>query len=203
MTTRAYHSAVRARKRAETRARIIEAARDCFLEQGFTRTSVAAIARHAGVSSQTVHAHVGTKGALVGALLQQLESDAGAAQWRDRVHEATDGRARLQAWAGWTVCMLTPARSLKDISREAAADPLMLDLKAQGDAHRRQSLTRLIEAMHDRDELRGDLVLHQAVDQAWILTGLEIYLSCIDCGWSDDAIRDWLADTLAAALLPR
>lgn len=78
----------------------------------------------------------------------------------------------------------------------------MLALKAQGDAHRRQALDRLLEGMQDRGELRGDLVLTRAVDQAWILTGLEVYLSCTDCGWSDDAIRDRLGNTLAAALLP-
>ena len=69
MATRTYRSPVREAKAAETRARIARAAKDSFAEYGFAGATIADIARRAGVSSQTVHTHFGTKVAIVLALL--------------------------------------------------------------------------------------------------------------------------------------
>lgn len=200
--TRTYSSEVRERRAAQTRRRILDAAREEFLAGGFGKAGIASIARAAGVSSQTVHAHFGTKAALVPALLQELESGADAAGWRERIEHAANGVDRLTAWAGWTVSMLAPSRTLKDICREAAAEPPMADLKQAGDAHRRSALRSLMRRMADAGELRPGLAAEDAADQAWILTGIEVYLAGVDCGWDDDRITTWLAETLVRQLLP-
>lgn len=199
--TRTYSSQVRAERAAQTRRRILEAARAEFLAGGFGRTGMAGIARAAGVSAQTVHTHFGTKAALVPALLAELETGADADAWRERIDSATDGPARLTAWAGWTVAMLAPARALKDVCREASSEPPMLELKAAGDAHRRAALTALMERMSSAGELRAGLSAAAATDRAWILTGIEVYLTAVDCGWDDEQIIDWLAETLIGQCL--
>lgn len=51
---RAYRSALRARQAQETRARIVAAAARLFATQGYQATTIAAIAREAGVSAETV-----------------------------------------------------------------------------------------------------------------------------------------------------
>lgn len=51
---RAYRSALRARQAQETRGRIVAAAAGLFATQGYQATTIAAIAREAGVSSETV-----------------------------------------------------------------------------------------------------------------------------------------------------
>jgi hypothetical protein len=50
--------------------------------------------------------------------------------------------------------------------------------------------------------LRAGLSRSQAVDRAWILTGVELYLGATDgCGWSDTAYAEWLAELLISQLL--
>ncbi|HKU87631.1 MAG TPA: helix-turn-helix domain-containing protein [Casimicrobiaceae bacterium] len=61
MTTRPYDSALRLRKQAELKARIIDAAAALHAQKGATDTSYADIASHAGVSLPTVYAHFPTQ----------------------------------------------------------------------------------------------------------------------------------------------
>ncbi len=51
---RAYRSALRTRQAQETRGRIVSAAARLFATQGYQATTIAAIAREAGVSAETV-----------------------------------------------------------------------------------------------------------------------------------------------------
>ena len=53
---RPYDSSRRAEQAAETRRRIIGAARDLFVERGYGRTTIASIAERAGVSAESVYA---------------------------------------------------------------------------------------------------------------------------------------------------
>ena len=59
--SRTYASPLRERQRAATRAAVIEAAADRFVDQGYAATSIAEIARAAGVSPETVYGTFGTK----------------------------------------------------------------------------------------------------------------------------------------------
>src|SRR5215207_3350148 len=60
---RVYQSPLREEQARETRRRVLGAAEQMFLDQGYG-TSVAAIAQRAGVSAQTVYNAFGTKAAL-------------------------------------------------------------------------------------------------------------------------------------------
>lgn len=62
---RSYDSSRRRAQAEETRAAIVRAARDLFIEQGYGSTTMADIARAAGVSVETVHKSVGTKAVLL------------------------------------------------------------------------------------------------------------------------------------------
>ena len=80
-----YRSPLRKERAADTRRRIAAAALELFTEHGFGGTTVAAIAERAGVSAQTVYATFGSKGAILRALLAQMEENADAAGWRERI----------------------------------------------------------------------------------------------------------------------
>jgi AcrR family transcriptional regulator len=62
---RSYDSSRRRAQAGENRAAIIRAARDLFIERGYGLTTVADIARAAGVSVETVYASVGNKADLL------------------------------------------------------------------------------------------------------------------------------------------
>ena len=64
-TKRAYDSSRRLAQATETRSAIVHAARDLFIEHGYGRTTIADIARHAGVSVETIYAAFGNKATLL------------------------------------------------------------------------------------------------------------------------------------------
>jgi len=72
------------RKSADTRERIIDAAYTLFYQTGFVRTGVDAIADAAGITKRTLYQHLGSKDALIEAVL-------------DRQHQLA--LARTRTWA--------------------------------------------------------------------------------------------------------
>jgi AcrR family transcriptional regulator len=62
---RSYDASGRQARAQETRQRIIDVAHDLFLSQGYGRTTIADIARGAGVSVETVYSAFGNKAALL------------------------------------------------------------------------------------------------------------------------------------------
>ena len=203
-TRRSYTSPLRAERATETRRRIAAAALELFAGQGFAGTTVAAIAERAGVSTQTVYATFGTKSAIVRALLGQLEDDAGAAQWRARIAGEPDPRRKLAAFAEWTCAMLSTSKAVIAAAENAASDPTILELRAQGDRHRRQALEALVSSIAAAGALQAGISQPKAVDRAWMLTGVELYFAAtVGCGWSDAEYTDWLAGLLQEQLLAR
>src|SRR5690606_17785298 len=71
-TRRAYRSDLRRNQAEQTQMAVLKAAETLFREQGWARTTIAAIARKAGVSNETIYAVFGNKRAL----LERLVLDA-------------------------------------------------------------------------------------------------------------------------------
>ena len=85
---REYHSTRREQQAQATRAAIVAAARTLFVRDGYAATSVRAIAAEAGVSDQTIYAAFGSKRALLTALWNALDVNAGVMELRDRLQAA-------------------------------------------------------------------------------------------------------------------
>src|SRR5688500_13603245 len=62
---RSYDASGRQARARETRLRVIDVAHDLFISQGYGRTTIADIARVAGVSVETVYSAFGNKAALL------------------------------------------------------------------------------------------------------------------------------------------
>ncbi|MBT1451625.1 TetR/AcrR family transcriptional regulator [Glaciecola sp. XM2] len=58
-------------KSKKKRAQILESAAEMFLAHGYERTSMDAVAKHSGVSKQTVYSHFKNKEALYSAVIEQ------------------------------------------------------------------------------------------------------------------------------------
>ena len=71
MAKRRYSSELREQQAAATRERVVRAAAELFAARGYAGTSLPQIARHAGVSTETVQAH-GPKLHLLRAAIDQL-----------------------------------------------------------------------------------------------------------------------------------
>src|SRR5919205_814453 len=94
---RRYHSPKRELQAQQTRDQIVVAARRLFARDGIARTTVEAIAREAGVSAQTVYASVGSKRAIVGALIDRMELEGGSEELRRELTSTGDPRDQLRA----------------------------------------------------------------------------------------------------------
>src|SRR3954466_6982333 len=66
---RQYSSSLRARQAADTKAQVLAAAAELFEETGWSGTTVAAIAKRAGVAVETVYSGVGSKKQVLRAVL--------------------------------------------------------------------------------------------------------------------------------------
>lgn len=199
---RVYQSSRRQRSAEDTRRRIAAAGGELFAEQGFEGTTVASIARRAGVAVPTVYATFGSKGAIVGALLAQLEQEADGPTWARRIAQESDPHRKLADFAHWTTAMFSSSRAAIRAAQGAAGDPAMVKMREEGDRHRRVGLRPIITDLARSGALKTDLDPEQALDVAWMLTGVELYLSCTQgCGWSDEDYRSWLAKLLQQQLL--
>ncbi len=198
-----YRSPLRDQRAADTRSRIATAARDLFTERGFAGTTVSSIAERAGVSAPTVYATYGSKGAIVRALLTQFEVDADADEWWARIEAEDDPRRKLAAFAQWSSALFSSSKAVIAAAQGAASDPAIVELRDQGNDHRRQGLKSLLASLTKAHALRPDLSARQALDRAWILTGVELYLAATDgCGWTDSQYAEWLTTLLHNELLP-
>ena len=63
------------------------------------------------MAPQTIYATFGTKGAILQALLAQMEDDAGAPAWRDRIAAADDPAAKLEGFAHWSAAMFSTSKN--------------------------------------------------------------------------------------------
>jgi AcrR family transcriptional regulator len=199
---RRYTSPLRQERAADTRRRIATAALDLFTEGGPGGTTVAAIAERAGVSAQTVYATFGSKGAILRALLSQMEEDADAARWRERIASEPDPRLKLTAFAQWSAGLFASIKPVIAAAQGTAGDPALLELRDEANGHRRAALDALVGTIEAGGTLRPGLSHGQAVDRAWILTAVEPYLAASDgCGWTDTAYAEWLAGLLVSQLL--
>jgi AcrR family transcriptional regulator len=197
-----YRSRLRAERAADTRERIAIAALELFTEHGFGGTTITAIAERAGVAHQTIYATFGTKAAILLALLARLEENAGASQWRDRIAAADNPAAKLEAFAHWSASMYATSKATITAAQGAVGDPAILQLRDEANGHRRQALTALIDTLANREALAAGLSRQQAVDRAWLLTSIELYLAAIDgCGWTDIDYARWLTNLLIHQLL--
>jgi AcrR family transcriptional regulator len=199
---RRYRSALRDERAADTRARIVTAARDLFAARGFADTTVARIADRAGVAQPTVYAVFGSKGAIMRELLARLEDDADAARWRSRLESENDPVRKLEHYAAWHRQLFSTNRDVLAAAIKAGSDPAVVELREQGDRSAYDWLRPLVRSIAEAGALAPGLTEQRAQERTWIITGPELYFRITDgCGWPDEEYERWLAQMLCAQLL--
>ncbi len=133
--------------------------------------TVEAIAEAAGVSVQTVCAVYGSKAAILIALLDRLEVEAGADLMVAELIAAANPRAQLRSIVAFN-------RRLSERSADviamalgsAGADPDVAAHLAAGRRRRRASQLPIVRGWHRRGVLRQGLRSREAADVLWALT---------------------------------
>jgi AcrR family transcriptional regulator len=206
---RQYDSPLRREQAAATRLRILEAAQRLFERDGFTATTMAAIASEAGVSLKTVYLAFETKMGVLGALWNLLlrgdeePVPVGERAWFRAVVEEPDPRRKLRLNVDNAKVVRARIGPLLDVIRDAAPiEPDIADLWARIQAEFYENQRAVIEDLRRRKALRRGLDVARASDLLWALNHPDVYrLLVSDRGWTPDEHEKWLADILCEQLL--
>jgi AcrR family transcriptional regulator len=202
------YSSERRREQAEqTRQRVLDAAAELFGERGYEGASIAAIAERAGVSEETVYARFRNKRTVLGELVARAVRGADTAPVPDQagpraLAAATDQREQLRLFAADVVPRLERAGPLVSIVTGASrSEPELADLLTRLHANRMANLRTLVDALLANGPLR--LGADDALETVWAITSPELHqLVTRTRGWGRRRYTEWLAESLAALLLP-
>jgi len=206
---RRYDASGRQARARRTREQIVAAAGALFERDGYASTTIAAVAREANVSPETIYKGFGSKGALLGAAVSSsIRGDTEAATLRRRpaiaaIRDEPDPRRQLEMY-GRLLAEINPRLApLVRVMREAgSADPEIADMLARLNADRLDGMREFAGVLATRDALRAGVSRRQAADVLWTLNSPELYeLLVLGRGWSARRYGEWVARQLAAALL--
>ena len=206
---RTYRSALRAEQARLTRGRILDAAEELFLADGYGATTIARVARRAGVAADTVYATFGSKRGILKALMDaRVTGDTEPAPLLDRPDVAAasaepDFGARVRLVADGIAGIHERARRIDDLMLSAAgSDPQIAALRS--DIQQRQRLEGMryaLSVIRGTDPLRAPLDDDQATDILWTLTSPDIHRLLVgQRHWPADRYRRWLADAIQRLL---
>lgn len=211
---RSYVSAVRQQGANETRARVLGAARDLFLERGYAQTTTSGVARAAGVSQASIFAAFGSKAQLLVAVVSAeasgsvVEPMRQRPQWR-RIAGEPDPATAIALFARFATQAHGRTWRLLSLVRAASdGDPDLAAAAARAAEARRSDCEWLV-----RDVLRipepgpgdGPHDGHgsdHVVDVLWAQSSVDVYrLLVVDRRWSPERYEHWLTETLRTLLL--
>jgi AcrR family transcriptional regulator len=184
------------------RPAISAAARRLFVERGYAGTTIEAIAQEAGYAVPTVYFHFGTKAAIVGYLIDQMEAEDIVPQFQKslqqanplRMLEGTANIARISCERWWDVYVL--------VRSAGRADPALSEASKKLDTGRLYGLRLFAEALDRGGHLRSGLDARRATDILWALASEDTYQRLVmERGWTHDEFETWLGKSLKRELL--
>jgi AcrR family transcriptional regulator len=205
--SRKYSSAVRDEQAARTRARILDAASELFLERGYARTTMKDIADLAGVARDTVHAVFGSKARVLTALIDlRLVPDGSVANVTQRadaqaVRDEVDQRRQIELFAKFITVLSIQLRPVFEILRTASAvEPEMANVFEEMDRFRMDNMQIYAKWIAARGPLR--VSTKRAGEIIWALASPDVgRMLCDELGWTQTQHATWLSDTLIRTLL--
>jgi len=195
---RSYDSSGRQQQAARTRTRVVEEARNLFLEKGYGRTTVADIATAAGVSVETIYAAFGNKATL---LHKAWDLTVGGDEQDIVFHERPEVKA-IRNQPDLATRLLLHARLSTATAQRIGPFQLMVQsasgsdpaAAAMLDEMGRQRLAGLSEMAAEAAATRQLAVPEvECRDVLWTMTdGTLWHRLVVERGWTNDRFADWL-----------
>jgi AcrR family transcriptional regulator len=198
------------RRQAEARARqrrVVDAARELFLQRGYGATTIGDIAEAADVSVQSVYAAFESKAGILSRVVETAISGDEAAP---PVLEQPAGRAilaepdlakRLQSVIHLARLSHERAAPLIQIVENArASDPALGALADTIDASLHQDARTFVDAVPTK-ALRRDITRQEANDLLYMLIAARNWSALVErCGWTPEQYERWMTDTITRLL---
>jgi AcrR family transcriptional regulator len=194
----------RAARVAQTELRILDAARDLFLERGYLATTLADVAERADVAARTVYVRFGTKAAVFKRVVDvALVGDTAPVDLAHRPGAVQSMSAatldeRIRAFVGVSAGVIERTGELFTVAVEAeAAEPeLARAAQAGREATRRHAMAFWRQA-------RADRLIDPALDVTWLGETTEVLIAADTWvhirktkSWSPRRYTRWLNTTL-------
>src|SRR5215211_1748241 len=193
-----YDSPLRRRQAAETRAKVVEAARGLFAERGFAATTIADVAREAGVSEQTVYGGFGGKQGLVLALVDLIDRDSDIPALVGRLLASQDPDEVLELAVRIPRSVVESSGDLVvALAGAAATDEAAAAAIAEGRKRHDAGLGQSVARLHEMGALREGVDIAEAGAAFAALTNDEMFAVLqTRHGWDLDACERWMRETL-------
>ena len=208
---RAYDSSGRQVQADETRRRILEAARELFMERGYAGATAEAIAAEAGVAAQTIYAIFKNKKKLFVSLMNVSPAtgveDLTPLPERASVQAVSqehDQRRQLKMFAEVVASNLDQVAAVSEIMADAAkTEPDFARILQKLNKQRLDHMMLAVQQVAANGPFRENMDEIYARDTVWTLTSPEVFLLLTrDRSWSKEKYAQWLAEMLTRALLP-
>ncbi len=206
---RPYQSKLREEQARATRRAIVDAAGELFVELGWSRTTIDAVAERAGVSRKTVFTSVGGKAALLKLALDwALVGDDEPVPLSERpviaeMERLTDPRALVARWARFAAELEERAAPLAHVLAIAADnDPEAAEIHATSERNRLGGAEGFVKQLTAIGGLRPELTWERAVAATHGIMESGICRTLMtEHGWTREEYAGWLERTAAALLL--
>jgi AcrR family transcriptional regulator len=203
---RRYDSSRRQAQAEERQRRVLEAATELFLTQGYGATSIDQIAKAADVSPQSVYATFESKAGILERAVNLARAGAPRGRGRDlpetiAAHQELDLRRRCQRAAAVARRMYEDSAALIAIvERASAVDPQLADLHDRFRTQRRDSMVQMNRDLTAKVFRKG-LKRTDALDTMTFLSAAHTYTELVDgMGWTPARYETWLTDALYQVL---
>jgi AcrR family transcriptional regulator len=188
---------------AQTEGRILAAATELFLADGYVATTLEAVAKRAQVGARTVYLRFGTKAALfkrvvdVAVVGDTEPVDVLGRDWMQAALTAPTAAERIAASAAAGRQIMERTGALFAVAQQAAAvEPLIAAQWQQGREQTRYAHAVFWTRMAADGLLDPGLDLDWLIDTSTILAAAETYLLITRLtNWDLDAYQDWLVTT--------
>ena len=199
--TRAYRQDKRAASAAETRRKVIAAARELLLRGDFQDVSVEAIAERAAVGRSTVYQQFESKRGLLQAIELAVSERAGVEKLLE-VLQQPDALAALQA--AFEVGGAVWARERAMFRKLFGLANVDADLRAvmeEKDAKRQLLVRVLVDKLAAQRKLRRGVARERAFQVLWLLTSFQTFDAASHAAASPEAAARLLLDMCRLTLL--
>ena len=204
---RPYDNSARAQASRDRRTRVLATARALFLDRGYVRTTMSAIAGDAGVALDTVYALAGRKPDLFRLLIESAISGRDQAvpaeerAYVQRIHSAATAQGKLRVYAESLpeiMARLAPLVTL--VHQASAAEPELADLWHEIAERRAANMRRFAAELEDTGQLA--VPVDEAADIIWATNSTDLYSLLVwQRGWTDQRYGRWLGEAWERLLL--
>lgn len=199
---RTYRSPLRQAQAAQTRASIVDAARELFDKHGYAATTLDMIAGQSSTSPNTVYAIFRTKTAILHAILQAVNPEQVSAEAVAAASEEGEPRRQLRKLVERYVALNSAADGVFSIASGAAlTDPDAAKWWETAQNSEWHEFHALATKWNTAGGLLESLSAEDATNSLWAMTRPSLIRSFVhDCGWTVDRCVEWLTGALEHAL---